>query len=803
MRAVALDCMFLFPSGINLFVTIMNNIKISMSLMMALTISFFTISCSDTQTVGTSMTVGKTTLVNNPSEFEKALQQVQPGSVITLANGVWKDFEIVLDAEGTQSAPITLNAQDKGKVILSGKSSLKLGGEYLVVSGLVFKDGYSPTGEVISFRVNDQRLANHSRVTEVVIDNYNNPERFETDFWVLMYGKHNRFDHNHIEGKRNVGVTMAVRLNTKESQENYHRIDHNYFGPRPILGSNGGETLRIGTSHYSLNNSFTVVENNYFDRCNGELEIISNKSGSNKIIGNVFYQSRGTLTLRHGNDNVVKDNVFFGGSEDHTGGIRLINARQTITNNYIEGLAGYRFGGGLVVMNGVPNSSINRYHQVKDSYIENNSLVNVEHIQLAAGADSERSATPLNTTFKANLITNDDHHDAFTVYDDVSGLQFSKNILNNVKKPKLSNGFTSKAFELERASNGLMYPVGEGFDNVGVSKTLSPIRKEAVGVSWYPKRDKKIAFDSGRIITVKPLKNALVEAVQMAKAGDIIELSPGEYVVTKILTIDKPLTVRAASTNGSQSNSALSHVSLAFERSTLFSLVDGGSLKIKDLTITGAQAPDNAGNAIVRTQRRAMLNNYELIIEGASFVNMNVNHSFNVLSTAKGTMADTIEITRSSFKDITGAILKLDAENDNYGIYNAEYVTIRDSHFERVQGAVVEYYRGGTDESTFGPHFSMTNSTLSEVGFGKKNWLKSSVLLHGVQVSMLKGNSFTNSRPIIVNHTVGEPVTQIINNVFTATELPNVVELNSGLDNTAMIKNNVSKPGLMLLKGKK
>ncbi|MDA9240746.1 polysaccharide lyase 6 family protein [bacterium] len=148
-----------------------------------------------------------------------------------------------------------------------------------------------------------------------------------------MYGKHNRFDHNHLEGKRNKGVTMAVRLNAEASQENYHRIDHNYFGSRPVLGSNGGETLRIGTSHYSLSNSYTVVENNYFDRCDGEVEIISVKSGSNHISGNLFYESRGTLTLRHGNDNLVENNIFLGNGVEHTGGIRVINKRQTIRNN--------------------------------------------------------------------------------------------------------------------------------------------------------------------------------------------------------------------------------------------------------------------------------------------------------------------------------------------------------------------------------------------------------------------------------------------------------------------------------------
>jgi len=261
-------------------------------------------------------------LVSNQKAYEDALEQVGPGDVITLANGTWNDFEIVFTGKGKKDKPIRLTAETKGEVILSGQSNLRIGGEYLEVSGLVFKNGYTPTKEVVSFRQNKDNLANHSRVSEIVIDNYNQPERYEVDFWVMMYGKHNRFDHNHLVGKRNKGVTMAVRMNTENSQENYHRIDHNYFGPRPILGSNGGETLRIGTSHHSRKNSYTTVENNYFDRCDGELEIISSKSGKNNILNNTFYESRGTLTMRHGNNTLVEGNVFFGNDVDHTGGIR-------------------------------------------------------------------------------------------------------------------------------------------------------------------------------------------------------------------------------------------------------------------------------------------------------------------------------------------------------------------------------------------------------------------------------------------------------------------------------------------------
>jgi poly(beta-D-mannuronate) lyase len=191
--------------------------------------------------------LAKETVVRSQAEYRDAVVTLRPGDAIVLANGKWRNFEVLFTGDGTANRPITLRAETNGGVFLTGQSNLRLAGEYLQVSGLVFKDGYSPTNTVIAYRGAQGEYANNSRVTEVVIDHFNNPERFEEDYWVMMYGKNNRFDHNHLEGKSNQGVTMAVRLDSPESQENYHRIEHNYFGPRPVLGSNGGETLRIGS----------------------------------------------------------------------------------------------------------------------------------------------------------------------------------------------------------------------------------------------------------------------------------------------------------------------------------------------------------------------------------------------------------------------------------------------------------------------------------------------------------------------------------------------------------------------------
>ena len=712
-------------------------------------------------------------------EFSEALSNVAPGGTIILADGEWDDFEILFTGEGDADNPITLKAETKGQVVLTGQSNLRLAGEYLIVEGLVFKNGFTPTSAVIEFRSSKSKLANNSTVREVVIDGFSNPERFETDSWVLMYGKGNRFENNHLSGKGNQGVTMAVRLNTEASQENAHVIANNYFGPRPILGSNGGETLRIGTSHYSLSDSLTVVENNVFDRTDGELEIISVKSGKNELRGNTFLAARGTLTMRHGNNNIIENNVFLGDSAQHTGGIRVINAGHKVRNNYMEALTGIRFGGAFTVMNGVPNSPINRYHQVKDAVIENNSILGSDRIQMGAGSDSERSAVPDDTVFSGNLISRDVSGEIFQVYDDMSGIDFSDNIVAGDGDPVFETGFENIGSGLKRASNGLLYPAS-GVE-AGVSRDLTVTSLDDVGVSWYPKSPARVEFGSGKTITVSNDEGALFDAVASAGDGDILVLSSGEHTVRKTLTLDKVLTFKGR---------GVGDVNLAFERTALFQIENGGSVRLENLTITGAEAPDITGNAVIRTSPYSMTENYRVEIDDCVIKDLDVNRFFDVIRGAKSTMADYITIKDSRIENISGTVFNLDDEIDDFGRYNAEYVTVLGSEFKDIQGPLASLYRGGRDESTFGPHFEMRDSVFENVGKGSRNTLKTSLFLHGVQDTDIVGNTFKKSAKFKIDHTVGDPQTDISGNNFAGTAAPIVKEITSGLEPTARISGN-------------
>lgn len=715
--------------------------------------------------------LAKDIVVENQQAFASALKTVVPGDAIVLKNGVWSDFEIGFFAEGSALKPITLRAETPGKVIISGLSNLRLAGNYLVVEGLVFKNGYTPNGEVISFKRDDEHLANYSRVTQVVIDSFNNPDRDSSDYWVALYGKHNRVDHSYLAGKRNLGVTMAVRLDGVANQQNYHQIDHNYFGPRPILGSNGGETLRVGTSTYSLTDSHTLIENNYFDRCNGEVEIVSIKSGKNIVRNNVFYEGRGALTLRHGNGNVVEGNVFFGNGAEHTGGIRVINSDQIVRNNYLEGLTGTRFGSGFAVMNGTVGASVSRYSQVVNATIENNTFINVDNIQLGAGSDAERNAPPVNSRMQRNLVFSESNADVFKIFDDMSGIAFADNVLHKVKNPNLQTGFSAKTLTMKRNAAGLLMPQGDAYKHIGVAASLKPIKKSEVGPHWYEKNMAQVEFDSGKTISVDAnAEDSLFHAIVAAESGDQLVLAPGQYKITKLLAINKVLSIRAKQAG---------KVVLLPERTTLFEIQNGGSLKLHNVTIDGSKSPDLAGNILIRTLKSGMYISYRLIVDNVRVENLNVNHSHHFLEAGSRSLAENIQIMNSSFNNITGDLLRLDKETDDLGNYNAETLVMDKNRFTNIEGALISLYRGGTDESTFGPHLLFRHNHVENVGQGKRNKRSASLYLHGVQYTRIASNHIKNTAGIVIEHTVGDPDTEIRANRFTKVPALRVAELHT------------------------
>ncbi len=698
-------------------------------------------------------------LVRNLAEFDRAAANIQPGDKIILANGEWRDVELVLKGKGSEDKPIFLMAQEPGSVIVSGQSNLSFSGEYIEISGLVFKDGYTPTSEVISFRTSKEELANNSRVTNCVIDEFTNPERFDGDTWVAIYGKDNVFDYNTMIGKGNRGVTLAVKMQTEASRENNHVIEHNYFGPREILGSNGGETLRVGTSHYSRTYSNTIVRRNYFDRVNGEHEIVSNKACGNEFRDNVFFECQGTLTMRHGHHTLVENNYFLGNRKPNTGGIRIINEYQTVRKNYMAGLTGHRFRGALVIMNGVPNSPINRYNQVIDSYMDNNIVINSDYIQLCAGSDEERSAIPTGSTFKNNLILGNTNPVPFTIYDDVSGIEFEGNVLNDDSEAPFQEGFEKVPLALSRNENGLLVPSKELIDKIGFGEVALPISKAEVGARFYPKGGTGRTFNSGQTIKVAPGTNTILEALEKSNSGDILELeSDGDYLLTKYAFVFHPISIVTPAGEKARIQS---------EKQSFFKIENGGAMFFKNILFDGAESPDQAGNSVISTSKYSMTKNYALHVEDCEVRDLDKNHSFDFLKSAKHTFADSINIINTEMTNVTGAVITLDMEVEDLGIYNVENVKIINSTFTDIQHEIANVYRGGTDESTFGPIMTLEDVVINNSGKGKRNKIGAVLRFHGVQKLNIDNVRITDSQGIDLFLTNGEPITNLSNITFT------------------------------------
>ena len=372
----------------------------------------------------------KNITVTNADELRAANETAKPGDTVLLKNGDWQNLDMELTCNGNAMQPIVFKAQTNGQVIIKGKSSLRLGGSYIIVEGLLFTDGHASDGNVWEFRKRNL-VGNNCRITNCSIKSFNNTDRKDENHWVAFYGKNNRIDHCNFIDKTNVGVLMAVMLDDERSRQNSHSIDSNYFGIRKPLGSNGGEMIRVGVSQHCTFYSNTVIKNNFFEHCDGETEIISIKSCGNVVRNNVFKECQGAVVLRHGNNNTIEGNLFWGNGKRGTGGVRVINEGNWIVNNYFFNCIGTGFRSPLSVMNGVFNSPPNRYLPVRDAVIANNTFYNCTPISLGEGADTERTVQPINVFVFNNVFYNPASNILLNHYSSTDSIFFANNFISN------------------------------------------------------------------------------------------------------------------------------------------------------------------------------------------------------------------------------------------------------------------------------------------------------------------------------------------------------------------------------------
>lgn len=333
------------------------------------------------------------------------------GDTIVMRNGIWTNQSISLKGNGTEEQPVVLIAETEGLVILNGNSSLAFSGKHIEINGLYFKEGTLSSASVVEFRTSSSQFAENSRLTNCCIENYNPSLNTLDNKWVSLYGKNNLVDHCSFINKNNSGTLLVVWLTSGVTAN--HIISDNYFGYRnsnlDASGSelNGQEIIRIGDSSTSMTTAACTVKNNFFEHCNGEIEVISNKSCGNIYMNNLFLECKGMLTLRHGNNCTVEGNYFFGNGISDTGGVRIIGENHKVFNNYFEKLKGTNYRSGICMVRGKQNSALNEYFQVKNALVAFNTFVNCSQaFSINYNSSSSLTLPPIGSVIANNHVYN-------------------------------------------------------------------------------------------------------------------------------------------------------------------------------------------------------------------------------------------------------------------------------------------------------------------------------------------------------------------------------------------------------------
>lgn len=668
----------------------------------------------------TATAIANTITVRNIEELNKANKDAKPGDIVLLQNGEWHDVAIALNCKGTVEQPITFKAQTAGKVLITGHSSLKLGGNFIVVDGLLFIYGYAGDDPVINFRIDKNQLANNCQVTNCVIDDFNNPKRMDENNWILFYGKANTLDHCSFINKKNMGVLLAVVLDDDRSRANFHSIEYNYFGKRIPLASNGGEIIRVGVSQHCQFSSATMIKNNFFEQCDGETEIVSIKSGHNLVQGNVFKECQGSVVLRHGDSNMVVGNSFIGNNKAGTGGVRIINRGQQVAANIFYKCRGTDFRSPMAIMNGIPNSPAIRYVQVTDAQITSNIFYECSPLSFCEGSDTERTLPPDKVAFAGNVFYNNRDSVIYRTTDDIGGFQFANNKVSNKMPQHLPAGFEKTSI----AKAGNQFTAWHTF--IDKLPSVEKMLYAKTGAAWFPR---KITAVPRKYLSVNCATANEVYKQLETKSPVIINLTGIEYILDKPFLISK--NVRFTTTKTIPVKISTGNMLSAFV------IGANGNLSLQRLTINGANV--KATN-FISNDSTGSSEHYNLSVINCTIQNLDSkNGCQNLFYAYKHMIADSLVFRNNSFLNNNCNAIMAAEEKENKGYYSAEKIVVTQNKFDNQKGALLDIYRGGNDESTMGPILTFSNNktthSISEEPL---------IHLYGVQRSFIEQNTFVN-----------------------------------------------------------
>jgi poly(beta-D-mannuronate) lyase len=168
------------------------------------------------------------------------------------------------------------------------------------------------------------------------------------------------------------------------------------------------------------------------------------------------------------------------------------------------------------------------------------------------------------------------------------------------------------------------------------------------------------------------------------------------------------------------------------EKTPCFELYPKGNLAIIAIELTGIST-----NFAFACLSEKMSSLYHLQVSDSK-----ISQFDYILKAFKQSFADNISFVNTELKDCQNGI-ELSEETNDKGDYNVEFSTIDRCQFLNIKKNVIDYYRGGYDESTIGGNLLVTNSRFENCGGQESN----GILLNtrGIVNVNISNNRFKNN----------------------------------------------------------
>lgn len=363
--------------------------------------------------------------VNSVSSYNNAVSNSNSGDVIIWKKGTFKDIDIRLDKSG-----IVLKAEELGGTIFNGASKLLVTGNDNKIEGFQYIGGNITNDKIVIESRGDRNDFSH-----IVIKDY-----FCQKYVVFTdRAQRNKFSYSTFENRTFIGDKNIFQITISETESSYNVISHcqflNFRGPGN--GADYGvEPIRIGQTFKSDREfkSRCVVEYCYFSQCNGDAEIISNKSSENIYRYNTFENNPyGTLVLRHGSKCLVYGNYFLNGD----GGVRIKQGQDHfVFNNYFSDIKRETIF--------LQNFNLDPLDNI---LIAHNTFVNTGRVRLGGSGDDK----PTNVTIANNIFSSQDNN---LFFDQTGTENWVSNIVDGTTGISNTTGFLTVDPKLKTNSSG-------------------------------------------------------------------------------------------------------------------------------------------------------------------------------------------------------------------------------------------------------------------------------------------------------------------------------------------------------------